>query len=159
MTEKAANSTRWIWLVKNWKYNVDQSSHWFKKLYFHWVFLPFNRLSNDVFNLVPPCARDGEGRLCWLEDQVVCAEEWQAAQEAAKYPFGQAVRVPEGFPLPADTVRTTQLSPNSPDSVQAMYKRNGAKPTVELPRLDLVQLAGKIAQTDALVEQFHSKAV
>lgn len=158
-TAKATNSPYWLWLVKIWKYNVDQSSHWFKKLYFRFVFLGFLRFSYDVFDLAPPSGRDKDGRFTFLEEQGGWEERWQAEQEAAKYEFGHAVRVSVGAALEAETVRTEQLSPNSPKSVQDMYRRNGTNPTIEVPCLDLARLASKVESSNGLVERSHFRTI
>lgn len=157
LTPAAADKRpRWIWRVVDWKYNVDQSSKRLKKLYFQYAFLPFNRLSYWLFDLLPPNGRDQTGRLCWTEDQGCQETEWEAEQEAMRYPFGHCIRVPLSASLPAATVNTEQIHPNSPREVQRMYEKKTTPATIEVPRIDMVRLASKIAASDSLVE--HLKA-
>lgn len=84
--------------------------------------------------------------------------EWEAEQEAMKYPFGHAVKIPLYASLPAETVHTEQFHPNSPPEVRAMYERKAEKSTVEVSKLSMVKLAAKVESTDGLVEQYQSKA-
>lgn len=149
---------RWIWRVVQWKYNVDASSKWLKRVYFHYVFLPFNRFSYWAFNLAPPNGRDETGYLCWTEDQGCVDTEWEAVQEAMRYRFGHAIRVPFRASLPCATVLTEQLHPNSPAEVREMYARKVASTTIPVEKLDLVRLAAKVASSDQMVENFRSKA-
>lgn len=149
---------RWIWRVVQWKYTVDATSKWLKRAYFHCVFLPFNRFSYWAFDLLPPNGRDDTGRLCWTEDQGCWGTGWEAEQEAMRYAYGHAVRVPLHASLPAATVNTEQLHPNSPRDVRHMYEKKTEASTIDIPKLDLVKLAAKVMSSDQLVEQYQSKA-
>lgn len=137
---------------------MDKASSWLKRLYFHYVFLPLNRFSYAAFDLLPPNAREHDGRLCWTEHEGAYETEWEAEQEAMKYPYGHALKVPLNGSLSSETVNTEQLHPNSPPEVRTMYEHKAVKSTVEVSKLDLVKLAAKIASTDGLVEQFQTKA-
>lgn len=69
------------------KYDVDANSPAWKRLFFRYVYLPFNRFCFFKLHLIPPDhLRNGE--LGWLERQGVFSERWRAEQEAEKYPFG-----------------------------------------------------------------------
>lgn len=149
---------RWIWRVANWKYNVDVTSKWLKRTYFYYVFLQFNRFSYWAFDLVPPNGRDETGRLCWTEDQGCYDTEWEAQQEALKYRFGHAIRVPLRASLPCSSVHTEQIHPNAPREVREMYAKKTDPATIDVPKLDLVKLAAKVMSSDTLVEQYHAKA-
>lgn len=149
---------RWIWRVVQWKYTVDVTSRQLKRAYFHYVFLPFNRFSYWAFDLLPPNGRDDTGRLCWTEDQGYFDTEWEAEQEAARYPLGHAVRVPLRASLPAETVNTEQYHPNAPREVRQMYREKAVDPTTQVFKLDLVKLAAKVSASDHMVEQYRAKA-
>lgn len=140
----------------DWKYNVDESSKWLKKMYFRFVFLKFNEFSYWLFDLLPPNGRDQTGRLCWTEDFGCRETEWEAHQESLKYRFGHCIRVPLNGSLSADTVNTEQIHPHSTPEVQKMYEKKTEKGEVILPQLDVVRLIAKVASTDGLVEQFRS---
>lgn len=150
---------RWIWRVVVWKYNVDAASKWLKRVYFHYVFLNFNRFSYWVFNLLPPNGRDDTGRLCWTEDQGCWDTEWEAEQEAMRYSFGHAVKVPLRASLSGATVHTEQIHPNSPPEVKVMYQRKMASTTIEVSKLDMARLAAKVMSSDRVVENYQTKAL
>jgi hypothetical protein len=148
---------RWIWRVVQWKCTVDATSRWLKRMYFHRVFLPFNRFSYWAFNLVPPNGKDETGHLCWTEDQGCFDTEWEAEQEALKYKFGHAIRVPLRASLPSVSVNTEQVHPHSPRNVRLMYEKKTVDATIDVPKLDLVKLAAKVMSSDRLVEQYQAK--
>lgn len=152
LTPAAADKRpRWIWRVVQWKYDVDESSKWLKKLYFRFVFLKFNEFSYWAFDLLPPNGKDDTGRLCWTEDQGCHETEWEAEQEAMNYRFGHAVKVPFHASLCADTVNTEQVHPNSPREVRKMYEKKTTVDEIGVPRLDLVQLAAQLERNKPLL--------
>jgi len=156
LSPAAETKPRWIWRVVTWKYTVDATSKWLKRVYFYCVFLQFNRFSYWAFDLVPPNGRDDTGRLCWTEDQGCWDTEWEAEQEALLYPFGHAIKVPLRASLPRASVHTEQIHPHSPPEVKKMYQKKTASETIELSRLDVIKVAAKLAQSDRI---FESKAV
>lgn len=147
---------RWIWRVVQWKYNVDAASSWLKRAYFHGVFLPFNRLSYWVFDLLPPNGRDDTGRLCWTESQGCWDKEWEAEGEARRYRYGHVIREPLNASLPSVTVNTEQVHPHSPRDVREMYEKKSADTHIGLPRIDVMRVVAKLAESDRI---FPSKAV
>ena len=150
--QEAETKPRWIWRVVQWKYNVDVASSRLKRLYFHLVFLNFNRFSYWAFDLLPPNGRDNTGRLCWTEDQGCWNTEWEAEQEAMRYRYGHAVRVPLNSALPCSTVHTEQIHPHSPPEVKQMYRGKTTETTISLPRLDVIKVAAKLAQSDGIFQ-------
>ena len=142
---------RWIWRVVDWKYDVDESSSWMKKAYFQ-VFLWFNEFSYWLFDLLPPNGRDVTGRLCWTEDQGYYETDWEGEQEAAKYRFGHAIRVPLNASLPSTTVNTEQVHPNSSPEVRRMYEKKTVPDEIGVPRLDMIQLAALVERNKPLLE-------
>jgi len=141
---------RWIWRVVDWKYDVDGS--WLKRAYFRFVFLPFNEFSYWLFDLLPPNGRDITGRLCWTEDQGYYETDWEGEQEAAKYRFGHAIRVPLNASLPSTTVNTEQVHPNSSPEVRRMYEKKTVPDEIGVPRLDMIQLAALVERNKPLLE-------
>ena len=117
----ADTEPRWIWHVLQWKYDVDETSHWLTRLFFHYVFLPFNRWSHKHFKLLP---FTGNEDLCWIEHQAAFDNEWEAEREATKYRFGHTLKLPLYASLPSETVTAQQTSPNSPKRIQQMYQRD-----------------------------------
>lgn len=79
------------------KYNLDAGTPLWKRVFFRWIYLPFNRFCFFKLRLIPPdhvvCRRCGDdkgrnGTLGWLERQGVFSQKWRAEQEAEKYAFG-----------------------------------------------------------------------
>lgn len=144
-------SPRWIWRDVDWRYTVDRSSSWPKKVYFWCVFVPFNRFSFWLFDLFPFNGRDQTGRLCWTEDFGAYETEWEAEQAAMRHPFGHAVRIPLNGSLPPENANTEQIHPNSPPAVQAMYERKTVGTTIPVSRLDMVQLAAQTVRAQETI--------
>lgn len=69
------------------KYDIDKHSPRWKRFFFRYVYLPFNRFCFFRLRLIPP-DHLSNGELGWLERQGVFSERWRAEQEAEKYPFG-----------------------------------------------------------------------
>lgn len=102
------------------KYDIDENSPRWKKLFFRYVFLPFNRFCFFRLQLISPDhTRNGE--LGWLERQGVFSEQWRAEQEAAKYRFGGVE--PLAFDTGEDdcTCSPRSLFPNS--SARRKYEK------------------------------------
>lgn len=77
-----------LFRVFQWKYKPDTCKPWWKRLYFHWIFLPFARFSYFRMDVVPFERLEPDGSLSWKEDEGYFFDEWRAVQEASKYPFG-----------------------------------------------------------------------
>jgi hypothetical protein len=147
------------YIVYQWKDQLDADSHWLKKAFFWLVYRPFIHFCRFKLRLPTFNGECEDGRLCWLEFQGWVSERWQAEQVAETRNWGYSL-LPVGAMLPPQTsIKATDHNyPLADEKTQENYRKNG-KPTIEVSRLDIVKLAGKIAQTDPLVENFHhSKA-
>lgn len=149
------------YLVILWKDQLDATSHWLKRAFFWAVYRPFIHFCRFKLKLPTFCVEECcrcKRRLLWLEFEQIVDDKWQAEQ-AAETPNWGWYEVPTTTPLPTETLVgfVDQDYPLADAKTRDRYQRNGHS-TIELPRVDLVKLAGKIAQTDSLVEQFHSKA-
>lgn len=145
------------WLSCQRKYAEDitaQTAPWWRRLFFSRVYLPFTQFCVFKLEIYPPSGQDKNGDIFWIEDQGVYLDEWKANQDAAKYPFGIAIDLPFDSSLPAKTVRTRQLMPNSP--AREKYNQNGPR-TVEIEEHDLGLLAD-INQESAAVIAEHKTA-
>lgn len=136
------------------KYNVDAGSPLWKRLFFHWVYLPFNRFSFFKLGLIPPdhlvcghcgSAKDRGGRLGWLERQGVFSNQWRAEQEAEKYAFGGVE------PLAFDTgEQDCTCKPRSifPNSVARRRYEKNSHATVGVDVTALQKLANVLASSE-----------
>lgn len=96
-----------------------------------------------------------DGRLWWFEFQSAKREKWEAelACNGRNWAY-------EGLSFSdvlsnETTVECVDFNyPLTDAKTNGKYRRNG-KPTIDLPKLDAIRLAGKIASTDGLVEQFQ----
>lgn len=77
-----------VYRVFQWKYAVDDTSPWWRRWYFHLIWLPFARFSYLRVGVVPFERLQPDGSLSWKEDQGYFTEEWQAVQVAERYKFG-----------------------------------------------------------------------
>lgn len=149
--------SRTVYYVFQRKYGLDPGAVWWRKLVFQ-VYLRIARFFYmKPFRIPMVDGRDADGREFYIEHQGVYLDEFMARQ-ASDEPFWGFHELPLNDSL--STLTTIAIHHEMPGSpANSRYKRN-SQSTIEVPRLDLVKLAGKIAQTDALVAQFHhSKTV
>lgn len=126
------------------KYDIDANSPLWKRLFFHRVYLPFNRFCFFRLNLIPPDhLRNGE--LGWLERQGVFSKKWQAEQEAAKYPFGGVEPLTFDTGESNSTCAPRSLFPNS--SARRRYERHSQQ-TVNVDVTALRRLENVLAQSE-----------
>lgn len=137
------------------KYDLDEGSPLWKRLFHRYVFLPFNWFCFFNLNLIIPdhllcehcgrITRTGKGRLGWLERQGVFSQQWRAEQEAAKYPFGGVE------PLAFDTgEQDCTCKPRSifPNSVARRRYEKNSHATVGVDVTALQKLANTLALSD-----------
>ena len=87
-----------------WKYNVDEKSPWWKRIYFRFIWLPFARFSYFKMKIIPFERLEPDGSLSWKEQQGVFVREVDAHREASKYRYGGYSEVRFNAPEPARTV-------------------------------------------------------
>lgn len=87
-----------------WKYNVDEKSPWWKRIYFRFLWLPFARFSYFKMKIIPFERLEPDGSLSWKEQQGVFTRERDAQREASKYKYGGYSEVRFNAPEPAKTV-------------------------------------------------------
>jgi len=137
------------------KYNVDARSPLWKRLFFRYVFLPFNRFCFFRLGLITPdhllCGHCGKvtnerkGTLGWMERQGIFSDQWRAEQEAAKYPFGGVEPLAFNTGEEDCTCRPRSLFPNS--AARARYQKHSYA-TVGVEVTALQRLANVLAQSE-----------
>ena len=135
-----------------WKYKPDSSKPWWKRAYFHWIYLPFARFSYFRMDVVPFERLEPDGSLSWKEDEGYFWDEWRAVQEAAKYPFGGynevAVEATEG----ADSCKPRCQFPQS--KARGAYAKHG-KRQVEVDVAPVERLQQVLHETQVIVDKFR----
>lgn len=139
-----------LFYVNQRNYHLGPDVPRWKRWFFKNVWMRFARFCYLKLRLPSPDGADKNGDIFWLEHERICFDEWQAEQEAARFEIGGIHRLPVTYSSPPGT-ECVCMMPNSPASEQ--YKRNG-KATVEVGKLDLVKLAGKIAASDQIVKRY-----
>ena len=134
-----------LFRVFQWKYKPDSCKPWWKRWYFHWVYLPFARFSYFKMDVVPFERLEPDGSLSWKEDEGYFYDRWRAEQEAAKYPFG-------GYnPVAVNaTEQDTSCKPRCqfPQSkARGVYVRRG-KRSIELEVTPVERLREVVAMAD-----------
>lgn len=136
------------------KYNLDAGAPPWKRLFFDWIYLPFNRFCFFKLNLIPPdhleCGHCGrakgkDGRLGWVEQQGAFSQQWRAEQEAAKYPFGGVEPVTFDTGEQDCTCKPRSIFPNS--KARKRYEKN-SHATVGVEVTALQKLANTIALSE-----------
>lgn len=143
-----------IYRAFQWKYNIDKSCPWWRKLYFHFIWLPFARFSYLRVGIVPFDRLEPDGSLSWKEDQGYFTSEWQAAQEAAKYPFGGYNEVAMNAAENAESCKPRVQFPNS--AAKRAYLKRGRR-QVELDVGPLERLQQVLNETQAVVDSQRTR--
>lgn len=109
IVEQPQPEARDVWKVAQWKWGIDAGSPWWKRLYFKYVFLPFQSFS---FRLGIPTPKEVEvtadehGRVRrvfrWWEDEGIFECEEQADAGCLEQHWGY-VRLPYGRLMPPDS--------------------------------------------------------
>lgn len=137
------------------KYDIDANSPWWKRVLFRRVYAPFVEFFFTRLNFVPWDRRDADGSYSWLEWQGIYSQEWQAEQEAARYPFGLTLQVPFNESLPAESVHVPQKHPGAS---QGIYEQVGRQTVpIEVNALNRLQI--KLAESDELVSLYKTRTV
>jgi hypothetical protein len=135
-----------------WKYNVDENSPWWRKLFFRYVWLPFARFSYCKMKIVPFQRLEPDGSLSWKEHQGVFVREEDAQREAAKYAYGGYSRVYFNAPEMGKTITGRSSYPSSTANVE--YEREAAKEEkAETDKFKEVLREAQIA-----IDRFRSRA-
>lgn len=137
------------------KYDIDQGEPWWKRLFFWYVYMPFARFAFFRMRIVPMDHVNEKGELGWLERQSVWLEEWQAEQDAARYPFGGVERLSFNAAEEVCTCAPRSRFPNS--KARKRYERSAHK-TVPVTESSLERLSRKILETDPLVDRYRTKS-
>ena len=137
------------------KYDIDEDSPWWKKLFFWYVYMPFARFAFFRMRIVPMDHVNEKGQLGWLERGTVWSEEWAALQDAGRYPFGGVERLRFDTPEDAGTCAPRSQFPNS--SAKDRYDRNAHR-TVPVKETSLERLSRKLRETDPVVDRYRIKS-
>ena len=141
-----------IYPAFQWKYRIDASEPWWRRWYFHLVWLPFARFSCLKVGMVPFERLEPDGSLSWKEEQGYFTEEWRAAQEAAKYPYGGYRSVALNACESPLTCHSRSLFPNS--KAQKHYRRRN-QIAVDVAPVERLQQA--IVDTQQLVDSYRQR--
>ena len=141
-----------VYRVFQWKYTVDSNSPWWRKAYFHLVWLPFARFSYLRMGMVPFERLQPDGSLSWKEDQGYFTEEWQAAQRASRYPYGGYNEVALNASESTASCKPRCQFPNS--SAKGVYVKRG-KRLVEMEMAPVERLQQVLQETQSLVDNFR----
>ena len=138
-----------IYRVFQWKYRVDPSEPWWRRWYFHLVWLPLARFSYLKVRMVPFERLEPDGSLSWKEDQGYFTEEWQAAQKAATYTYGGYNPVALNATENTGTCKPRCQFPQS--TAKGLYVKHG-KRLVELEVAPVERLQQVLQETQSIVD-------
>lgn len=80
LPERVAGLDR-IWMVAQWKYDLDPSTPWYRRAFFRYIYRPFIHLAWRWLNIPAPKGLDIEGgrhRIFWFENGGFFSSEDQA---------------------------------------------------------------------------------
>lgn len=141
-----------VYRVFQWKYRVDDCEPWWRRWYFHLVWLPFARFSYLKVRMVPFERLEPDGSLSWKEDQGYFTEEWQAAQVAARYTYGGYNEVCVNASENTGTCKPRVRFPNS--RARGAYVKHG-KRLVEMDVAPVERLQQVLVETQSIVDNFR----
>jgi len=81
LPERVAESLDRIWMVAHWKWELDPSTPWYRKLFFKCLFRPFIHFSWNVMKVPCPKGMEVDGRkqtVFWFENGGFFSSEDQA---------------------------------------------------------------------------------
>lgn len=108
-----------------WKYDVDEQSPWWKKIFFRYAWLPFARFSYFKMGIIPFQRLQPDGTLEWKEQQGIFIKEEDAEREAAKHAYGGYDKVALNASEAAITIINRSHFPASDAWLQ--YERHAAQ--------------------------------
>ena len=147
-----------VYCVFRWKDELDASAPLWKRLFFRLIYRPFNQFCRFRLKIPSYNGESQDGRLWYLDVLGGVSEKWQAEQCAKDRNYGYMGLSVDSLLPPETTTCCTDLNyPLTDAPTQERYVRNG-KPTMDVPRLDMVRLAAKIEATRPLVENYGLKA-
>ena len=141
-----------IYRVFQWKYRIDPSEPWWRRWYFHLIWLPFARFSYLRVRMVPFERLEPDGSVSWKEDQGYFTEEWQAAQVAARYDYGGYNEVCVNAPENAETCKPRVRFPQS--TARGAYVKHG-KRLVEMDMGPVERLQQVLHETQVVVDNYR----
>lgn len=140
-----------------WKYDIDDHSPRWKKLFFHLVYLPFIRFCLHTLGIavpeaiVLPNANLPKGALLMKEWQGCFSSKWRAEQEAAKHRHGGYTEVAFEW----SEVSATVTGPRSVCTASAIDRKRNEKRHWELESA-LEYLQDTLVQTRSQTEAFQA---
>jgi hypothetical protein len=140
--------------VFQWKYDIDAGSPWWKRLYFHLVYLPFLQFSWFVVGLVPPHRREEDGSLSWKEDEGYYFNLDLACVKAAEYPQGGYSVVAVDASEPDETIADRSYFPNS--RARNLYAQRLRRRTVDVDLPPVESLQKVLEDTQSIVDRFRA---
>lgn len=138
-----------LFRVFQWKYKPDSCKPWWKRWYFHWIYLPFARFSYFKMDVVPFERLEPDGSLSWKEDEGYFYDRWRAEQEAAKYPFGGYNPVAINASEQDASCKPRCQFPQS--KARGLYVKHG-KRLVELDLAPVERLQQVLQETQSIVD-------
>lgn len=144
-----------IYVLWQWKDELDDNAPRWKKWVFRWVYRPFNQFCRFKLKIPSYGGETAEDGRLWYFDFQGCTEaEWQAVQAAQGPNWGYA-----GQPLALlpdeSTVETTDMNYPLADAKTQQKYQNGNRSTISIPKIDLIKLAAKTAATDGVVQRYQ----
>ena len=141
-----------VYKAFQWKYDVDEKSPWYRRVFFRYVWLPFARFAYCKMKIIPFQRLEPDGSLSWKEEQGVFVREEDAQREAGRHAFGGYSRIYFNAPEPGRTVVGRTAFPNS-EAVEAYEQRVMKEERAETDKFKEVL---KEAQT--AIDRFRSRA-
>jgi hypothetical protein len=138
-----------------WRYNVDESSSWVRRVFFRFVWLPFARFAYFKMGIIPFDRLEPDGSLSWKESQGTFLKEADAVREAAKYPYGGYDEITLDAPESARSVVGRSHFPAS--SAWLTYERCKEEAAAKDGRIAAIRLREVLRETQSIVDEFRAQ--
>ena len=139
--------------VSQRKYNIDSRSPWWTRLFFRWIYLPFNRFAFTKLGIPALDEVEINGKkltFCWYEDEGVF-EDADQADAACLGEFWRVKRMDFNRVYPPETAQR-----NGHRYPRAKKPDRHLKPTFELaliPRKEQEAIRSEIARLSEILDQ------
>lgn len=145
-----------VWMVAQWKYGLDNTTPWYRRFFFKYIFRPFLHFSWNMMKIPCPKGVQVDGKkltFFWFENGGFFSSEDQAEIACTGYYDGyKDVPLDRAFP-PESAQYSSLVFPRQKDPRQHRRKPNFS--IVATPREEITDLERQIMELEKQVKELR----